>query len=66
MSWFNYDKTECRNCTEPRMEFILERDRGEYIMWCRACGTLLKANKHDPISCTDYKVPRLNILNDYK
>jgi transcription initiation factor TFIIIB Brf1 subunit/transcription initiation factor TFIIB len=30
---------------------------GECVLWCRFCGTVLKANSFDPISQTDWKIP---------
>lgn len=65
MSWWEKYNVECQNCTEERIDFIMEDDRGKCILWCRACGTLLKAYLNEPISFSDYKIPRLNVLNDY-
>lgn len=44
------------------MESIAEQD-GEHVLWCKSCGTLLLANEFDPISHSDWRVPRLTELN---
>jgi hypothetical protein len=33
------------------------QEYGECVLWCRFCGTVLKANSFDPISQTDWKIP---------
>jgi hypothetical protein len=60
MSWYDYNNTKCQNCNDKYpMDFLAELSHGEYLMWCKFCGCLLKANKHNPISFSDYKIPKI-------
>lgn len=58
MSHWDPNNIECKNCKNKQMINIVEQD-GEWIHWCGDCGTILTANKFDPISSSDWRVPLL-------
>lgn len=57
MSYWNPRSTTCLSCLSSLMADIAEQD-GEHILWCPNCGTLLTANKFDPISAQDWHTPK--------
>ncbi|MGI0058148.1 MAG: hypothetical protein ACREBJ_00130 [Nitrosotalea sp.] len=61
MSHWDPNNVNCRNC-ETRMISLAEQD-GEWVHWCPDCGTVLTANEFDPISSSDWRVPKLSELN---
>lgn len=61
MSHWDPYNINCKNC-DSRMISIAEQD-GEYVCWCSKCGSLLTANKFDPISSSDWRVPVLSEIN---
>jgi transcription initiation factor TFIIIB Brf1 subunit/transcription initiation factor TFIIB len=56
MAWWNIGNVDCINC-KGRMSHKHE-EKGEHIFWCKNCGTLLTANEFDPISMSDWHIPK--------
>lgn len=57
MSYWDPNNINCRNC-EYKMTQIAEQD-GEWVHWCPSCGSILTANEFDPISSSDWRIPKL-------
>jgi uncharacterized Zn finger protein len=50
---------KCINCKDVMHDVCESESTGEYICWCDMCGTVLAANKNDPIGTDDYAVPHV-------
>jgi zona occludens toxin (predicted ATPase) len=61
MSHWNPNDVNCINCA-TQMTSIAEQD-GEWVHWCPNCGSLLTADEFDPISNSDWRVPKLSEQN---
>lgn len=69
MSHWEPNNQICSNCEYPKLKQLsdlspyFDDQDAELILWCPDCGSLLLANRFDPISLSDWRVPKLNELN---
>lgn len=67
MSHWDPNNVKCVNCEEPRLIELTDKSEhaslDERVLWCPACGANLTANIKDPISLSDWGIPRLNELH---
>lgn len=56
MAWWDFLSIHCVVC--DRTLKLIDGSTDEYVMWCVDCGVMLRANVHDPISATDWHIPK--------
>lgn len=67
MAWWEIDKINCMNCFDSCMIVLAEnvgKNKDDNVLWCRDCGAILNLYGTDPISISDWRVPKLCQLND--